>query len=231
MTGSDSMNMTLFRDLMVTHFSLAELQSLCFDLGFSHEELASRTLGETAEALIGYCQRRNLLASLWQRCRQLRPQVEWPDLEALLNEKQQFPQLSSPISPIPAPQGDNYHVTIGGVGRGGQVAVGRNITQVQAAELTPWNNLLAELRAAIQAESASHGTTETEQEVAELERELQAAEPNLANLKRLKDFFEGLGGQVAATAAALFRSEPVKAILQTAAAIATAAALKNFGVG
>jgi hypothetical protein len=218
------MPLTSFRDLLATRFSLEELQSLCLDLGIPYEEIPGNTLTAKVEGVIGYARRRQMLPQLWARGRQLRPKAAWPDLDDLLEAARTAPP------PAPNAGGSSYHVHIGGnVGAGAQLAVGQSITQVQARDAGPAAELLAELRAAIQAELTPDAAAAAGREVAALQDELAAAEPSLTRLEQLREYFATLGGHVAAAAKAVFQSEPAQAALKTAAEIAVTAALKRFG--
>jgi hypothetical protein len=218
------MPLTSFRDLLATRFSLEELQSLCLDLGIPYEEIPGATLTAKVEGLIGYARRRRLLPQLWARVRELRPDAPWLELDDLLEAARTAPP------PAPDAGGGSYHVHIGGaVGQGAQLAVGQHITQVQARDAGPAAELLAELRAAIQAELTPDMAAAAGREVAALQDELAAAEPSLTRLEQLREYFATLGGRVAAAAKAVFQSEPAQAALKTAAEIAVTAALKRFG--
>jgi hypothetical protein len=219
------MHLSLFRDLLATRFTLAELQSLCLDLGIPYEELPGDTLTEKIEGLIGYTRRREMLPQLWERCRALRPIVGWPALDGLLEDSR-----AAPLPAAPAMDGSSYQVHVGGnVGPNAQLAVGQNINQFQTGQRPSAAELLADLRAAIRAELAPETAEAAEREVAVLQEELGATEPNLTRLSQLREYFLALGGRVATAAAAVFKSEPAQAALKTAAEIAVAAALKGFG--
>jgi hypothetical protein len=222
------MNLIRFRDLLASRFTLGELNSLCFDLAIPFEELPGATLREKAEGLIDYCRRRNQFPRLWERCRQLRPDDDWPELTSLLEESRDAPQFQHPTT-SQAQQGNSYSAHVGNVGAGAQIAVGQNINQVQTGRVEDITKLLAELRAAVREELDSNVATAAEAEIDVLQQELQAAEPSLTRLGQLREYFQGLGGRVAEAAVTLFKSEPVQAALKTAAEVAVAATLKNFG--
>jgi hypothetical protein len=58
-------------------FNLDELRGLCFELAVEFENLKGDTLRIKTIELVGYCQRRRLLARLVEVCLQLRPQIDW----------------------------------------------------------------------------------------------------------------------------------------------------------
>jgi hypothetical protein len=224
------MNLIQFRDLLITRFTLSELNSLCFDLNILYEELPGDTLRSKGEGLIDYCRRRSLLPRLWERCRELRPEEEWPALALLLEESRDAAYFQQTPPTPPARQGNSYSVQVGGnVGPGAQIAAGENINQVQIGRGGEATNLLAELRAAIRAELTPAAAESAEKEVAALQAELTAGEPNLSRLQQLQAYFQKLGGRVAAAATAVFKSEAGQAALKMAAEIVVTAALKGFG--
>ncbi|MCI0575684.1 MAG: WD40 repeat domain-containing protein [Chloroflexi bacterium] len=69
---------TQVRQLLVTHFDLEELKTLCLDTGVDYEELGGE--GKTAKVreLIAALQRRDRLDTLMAAAARLRPQVGWP---------------------------------------------------------------------------------------------------------------------------------------------------------
>jgi Effector-associated domain 7 len=70
--------MTLQKKLLKV-FNIDELKTLCVDLGIDYERIPHGTKDEFCRELILYVQRRNNLAELVSRCKQLRPQVAWED--------------------------------------------------------------------------------------------------------------------------------------------------------
>ncbi|MBE2220700.1 MAG: tetratricopeptide repeat protein [Anaerolineae bacterium] len=62
------------------YFSADELQALCLDLGVDYDDLEGGTRQAKATSLVGYCNRRDLRASLIARCAELRPHVDWRDV-------------------------------------------------------------------------------------------------------------------------------------------------------
>lgn len=66
-------------------FNKSELRTLCFELGIDSEELLDEwRKSDFVRELILYCQRRNHLAALVQRCQQLRPNETWPPPQDLI---------------------------------------------------------------------------------------------------------------------------------------------------
>jgi len=68
---------SLLRQLLVDHFSLDELKTLCQDLGISFDALPGEGLEGKARELIGYLDRRDRLADLVRCGRHRRPDVDW----------------------------------------------------------------------------------------------------------------------------------------------------------
>ena len=66
------------RRLFIDHFDEGELRALCFELGVRYEHLKGENLTDSVQELIGYCERRDLLSELIEKCQQLRPQISWP---------------------------------------------------------------------------------------------------------------------------------------------------------
>ena len=76
---SQPMNKVKLRDLLVEYFNSSELHNLCFDLNIKHENIAGNTLTDKARELIEYCVRYGRFDALVNRCRELRPHVNWSD--------------------------------------------------------------------------------------------------------------------------------------------------------
>ncbi len=68
------------RKMLVTYFSLSELQTVAFDLGISYDDLPGSTRPQFAESLITHCYRNNQLPKLLGLCREQRPFVTWPQV-------------------------------------------------------------------------------------------------------------------------------------------------------
>ncbi len=87
--------LSVLRQLLIQHFSVSELRTLCFDLGHDYELLPGREKSEKALELIAHCRRTNMLDDLLQACKKARPQVEWPrrtDYALLLSPTQSTTQ-------------------------------------------------------------------------------------------------------------------------------------------
>ncbi len=65
------------RKALARHFNLAELNTLCFDLGIDYEELAGATKTEKVTALLDYCERHGRLPALLTHLQAERPQIDW----------------------------------------------------------------------------------------------------------------------------------------------------------
>ncbi len=70
------------RELMLKHFDISELKTLCFDLGVDYESLGGADAGRTDKVreLILYFERRDRLSELVAACARLRPEASWTDL-------------------------------------------------------------------------------------------------------------------------------------------------------
>jgi hypothetical protein len=67
-------------DLINQYFSDQELDDLAFRLSVPGGEVSGNATSQRVRSLIGYCNRRGRLQALVNMCRQLRPFVEWPDV-------------------------------------------------------------------------------------------------------------------------------------------------------
>ena len=113
-----------FRELLIAHFSLEELKSLCDDLDIDHEEIAGPTKPAKARELIEYCQRHNKATGLHQRCVALRPRVAWP---ALGDANAHRPTVAPAMPPPIAPRGSATSALPGRLAlRGGAAADGQS---------------------------------------------------------------------------------------------------------
>lgn len=74
----DRWRLTRLRQLLVQHFDLEELQTLCFDVQVDFEELAGGTKSAKVRELVAYLQRENRLDALLGAAASARPSVQWP---------------------------------------------------------------------------------------------------------------------------------------------------------
>ncbi len=65
------------RHLIAQHFSIEEIQNMCFDLSVEYENLPGTTRNDKAREVVSYCVRTGMLDELFLFCRQWRPQVDW----------------------------------------------------------------------------------------------------------------------------------------------------------
>lgn len=81
MTDSDQEHQKLvrLRALLIQHFNLQELNSLCFNLGVEYEDLEGTTLSEKTQQLVTYMKRRDVLQQLVDEVKKFRPRVDWPE--------------------------------------------------------------------------------------------------------------------------------------------------------
>lgn len=75
-------NRVRFRELMIKHFDVSELKTLCFDLEVDYESLGGAESGraDKIRELILHCERRDCLSDLLAACQRQRPGVAWADL-------------------------------------------------------------------------------------------------------------------------------------------------------
>jgi hypothetical protein len=78
-TLKESYHRTKLRRNLAEHFNKDELRTLCFDLGIEHENLPEAKDGMARE-LVAYCVRTGRIAELVAKCRELRPNVSWPEV-------------------------------------------------------------------------------------------------------------------------------------------------------
>lgn len=65
------------RDLLRQHFTLPDLEDLCFEMDVSWDDVRGETLSEKARELTRYCQSQGRLPELLVHARRLRPAVDW----------------------------------------------------------------------------------------------------------------------------------------------------------
>ena len=71
------MNKAKLRNLLIKYFNSSDLDNLCFDLNIEYESIAGNTKEDKARELITHCFRHGILDTLVNRCRELRPHVDW----------------------------------------------------------------------------------------------------------------------------------------------------------
>jgi hypothetical protein len=69
------------RQDLAKYFDREELRTLCFDLGIEHENLPDAK-DSLARELVAQCERYQRTFELTRKCRELRPDVAWPNLPA-----------------------------------------------------------------------------------------------------------------------------------------------------
>ncbi|MCA9923354.1 MAG: hypothetical protein KC421_13325, partial [Anaerolineales bacterium] len=65
------------RELLVNHFSVSELQTLCFDLRIDYDDIPGRDKREKAREIVSYVGRRLQTTNLIQLIRERRPKLSW----------------------------------------------------------------------------------------------------------------------------------------------------------
>lgn len=100
----------ILHQILTRHYSLAELQDLCFKLNVSYENLAGNTLTRKSQELIQYYERHGGFSELINRCRQERPQSSlWQEFDAAGTGETPDNAPSAPApQAAPARAGDMY---------------------------------------------------------------------------------------------------------------------------
>jgi len=83
-TGTPPEILAQLRRRIIKHFSDDELRTLCFDMGVSYDSLGGQGTDGKARELVGYCDRHGHILRLIITCRELNPNVLWPEPEYLL---------------------------------------------------------------------------------------------------------------------------------------------------
>lgn len=65
------------RQNLINCFSLEDMRTLCFKLGFNYESIEHTKLEACAREIIIYCKRHGKLVSLVQICQSERPHIDW----------------------------------------------------------------------------------------------------------------------------------------------------------
>ena len=64
--------------LIKTGFNISELNEICFLIGIDEDSIAGNTIEDRSRSLIRYAFRHNQLQQLVNRCKELRPHLNWP---------------------------------------------------------------------------------------------------------------------------------------------------------
>jgi len=81
------------RDLIDAHFSLSEIENLCFEIGVDFEGLSGAGKLNKARELVAYCARQGRLVSLIEACQRARPFVAWAQSGAGALTAEQLAQI------------------------------------------------------------------------------------------------------------------------------------------
>lgn len=84
------MDLVQLTDRIVEYFNLDDLGDLCFRLGIPFDGLDGTNLNTKARSLTEFCRRHGRLEELIRKCRELRPNGEWPEFQ---------PQKTDPNAP------------------------------------------------------------------------------------------------------------------------------------
>jgi hypothetical protein len=67
------------RQNVIEYFDESDLRDICFDMDIDYENLLGQSKRDKARELVAYCERSHRISELVQKCRELRPQVSWPE--------------------------------------------------------------------------------------------------------------------------------------------------------
>lgn len=88
-------------DLVAEYFNKNELVDLCRRLRIEYENLVGETRNLKAHELTFYCHRHGMVPVLLQKCRELRPHVEWDSVMTVAAPQPPQEQLGSVDNPFP----------------------------------------------------------------------------------------------------------------------------------
>ena len=89
-----------FRQQIVDHFTLDELQVLAFDLGLNWDELAGQILSEKTISLAIYLHKHNRLPDLISHLQQARPHLKWLTADQLAHHLKTYTLFKQPTDPL-----------------------------------------------------------------------------------------------------------------------------------
>lgn len=96
--------LTLLREILVTRFSVEELRTLCFDLGWEYDGLPGEGKEGRARELVAFLERRNRIPELEEKSKRLRPDITWEPTPETTKEKPIAVQPPPPTRLPPTPQ-------------------------------------------------------------------------------------------------------------------------------
>ncbi|MCA9873158.1 MAG: hypothetical protein KC441_05870 [Anaerolineales bacterium] len=82
-----------WRDVLVDHFEISEIRTLCFNLGIHHQELQQDRLTTFAMELVNYCDRHNRFHDLTTEITKARPSISLPGGLANIDEGDHLPPM------------------------------------------------------------------------------------------------------------------------------------------
>lgn len=77
---ADQNTVIRLRRLLTSAFSLAEIRTLCFDLGIDYDDLGGEGKSGKIRELIMHLSRRKRLRDLVELASRERPQINWPNI-------------------------------------------------------------------------------------------------------------------------------------------------------
>jgi hypothetical protein len=117
MTNSHHSFLQELRQLLTTHFSYPELNTLCFDLSIVYDDLPGERRTDKAQELIEYLYRRQRLPDLITLLQRERPKVNWPDIP-----KEFAFETTSPDRQASSAPGSTFNIS--GSIKGGSISIG-----------------------------------------------------------------------------------------------------------
>ncbi len=111
---SSSDSLTKLHRLLVDHFDLDELRTLCFHLSVDFDTLCGEEKSAKARELITVMLRENRLAELAGKVQALRSNVDWPNVETLSPEERlawTLDEVYVPLKARPLPRKEKKDLT------------------------------------------------------------------------------------------------------------------------
>jgi len=235
------------RHKVATYFNDDEIKSLCFDLGIEYENLAGETREAKARELVTYCERTSQVSQLANRCRELRPSVDWrvpehlPEPESLAAPTQEKNQAW--WDKLPAQAGGDVIIGVLGAGARG-VAVGKNITlsvydvlgaptpddkqiidQSMAAVITA----LQQMQGQLDANTAKMAEFQLKLLHSELAKTEKDEKPSASTITQVGDWLLDSVPQIAEVLTSLFATPAVGKVVGKAGEVAVGWVKQRFG--
>jgi len=234
------------RNKITSYFNDDEIQSLCFDLGIEYENLAGETREAKARELVIYCERTSKVSQLVNRCRELRPSVDWRAPEHL-PESESFAAPTKEKSQawwdkIPVQAGGD--VIISEVSGGHGVAIGKNFTQtvndvlgqplpgdkqIIDRQMTAVMSALQQMQGQLDAKTAKMAEFQLKLLHGELAKTEKDEKPSASTITQVGDWLLDSVPQIARVLTSLFATPAVGKVVGKAGEVAVGWVKKRFG--